>query len=139
MNSNGISLRRRQLMLAGTAASAVPTGIFAFPAIAAPFGTETLLVSGRIVDTDGKPVTGALIEMASPAHTATTDGDGRFMLTTRVSRRDEYVDYRVTRPASSPVHERLHVTYSERGDSNAKALSRDEQGVWRTTFALTLA
>ena len=94
MDSGGISVRRRQLMLAGTASVVAPTVSFAFPASASPVGTETLLVSGRIVDTSGKPVAGALVEMASPAHSATTDGDGRFMLKTRVSRRDEYVDYR---------------------------------------------
>jgi hypothetical protein len=138
MKSNGISLRRRQLMLAGTATMAVPTGLFAFPAVASPRGSETLLVSGRIVDGRGKPVAGALVEMASPQYKTTTDGDGRFMLTTRVSRRDRYVDYRVSRTASSPVHHRLRVAYND-GSTDANTLLRDEQGVWRTTFALMLA
>jgi hypothetical protein len=136
MNSNGISLRRRQLMLAGTATIAAPTGMFAFPASALSIGAETLLVSGRIVDEQGKPLAGALVEMTSPSYAATTDGDGRFMVTTRVGASAEYVDYRVTRASGRPVHQRLPVRYRS-GDANA--FSRDEQGIWRTTFALTLA
>ena len=139
MNSGGISVRRRQFMLAGTASVVAPTVSFAFPASAAPAGSEMLLVSGRIVDASGKPVAGALVEMASPAHSATTDGDGRFMLKTRVSRRDEYVDYRVSGTALRPAHKRLRVAYGESSGTGSNTLLRDEQGVWRTTCTVTLA
>jgi hypothetical protein len=37
------------------------------------------------------------------------------------------------------VHRRLHVTYGDGSTSGASALARDEHGIWRTTFALTLA
>ena len=137
MKSKPTSLRRRQLMLAGAAGIAAPSGVFALPAISGFLPGETLLVSGRIVDEAGKPIAGAWVAGAggSPSETAAstrTDGDGRFMLKTEVSGAEGYVEYGTTDRRSA---KRVRVAYREA----PTRFQRDEQGVWRTTFTLTAA
>lgn len=139
MESKPESPRRRHLMLAGAAGLAASSGVFALPSFAEPVPGETLLVSGRIVDAEGKPLADAWVEGPGANRSeriarTRTDADGRFMLTTSVSQADSYVDYRV-----SHVHgfarERVPLAYREA----PTRFQRDEQGVWRTTFALTVA
>jgi hypothetical protein len=146
--ANTISLRRRRLMIAGVAGAAVPaTGLTALRADAAPEGIvgtvsigrgETLLVSGRIVDAESRPIAGARVEL--PHVAAVTDGDGRFMLTTTAPRELRDVEYRVTRDGLPAQVSRMHFVRRPRaGRAELAALQRDESGVWRTTVGVTLA
>jgi hypothetical protein len=152
---NTISLRRRHLMIAGLAGAAVPaTGLAAVCADNSPLdvaaGTvsiargDTLLVSGRIVDANCKPVTGARVELLQPhapdAAAVLTDGDGRFVLTTIASVAARHVDYRVSRQAHSAHVARVHFArHARAARADLAQLQRDEAGVWRTTLGVTLA
>jgi protocatechuate 3,4-dioxygenase beta subunit len=142
------SLRRRQLMIAGIAA---PAALFApqlraaltaeLPA-SARRKVETLIVSGRMVNSHGKPLAGALVEVldsgSKAGASATTDADGRFLFTSVVPR--ETLNYRVSREGHGTVVKQLHFAHkpSVAGDQVAQ-LQRDDAGAWRTTFGLTLA
>jgi hypothetical protein len=151
--ANTISLRRRRLMIAGVAGAAVPaTGLTALRADGAPEGIvgtvsigrgETLLVSGRIVDAESKPVAGARVDLLHDARehvAAVTDGDGRFMLTATAPRELRDVEYRVTRDGFPAQVSRMHFVRTPRaGRAELAALQRDESGVWRTTVGLTYA
>jgi protocatechuate 3,4-dioxygenase beta subunit len=149
---NAISLRRRQLMLAGLAGVTAPLTGFAAQRGAAQrdarvagitaspgHGTEKLIVSGRIVGANRKPLAGALVEAwhpeASTDHGASvaTDADGRFMLTTRSpgghSGQPQPLHCRVSHERHPARVTQLHFARPE----------RDEAGVWRATFGVTLA
>src|SRR5687767_8399528 len=75
-----ISLRRRQLMIAGVAGAAVPAGVLAGlvreEAYTDSLPAGDLVVSGRVVDAHGKAIPGALVS-STPDASTTTDGDGR--------------------------------------------------------------
>jgi|SoimicmetaTmtHMA_FD_contig_51_2033333_length_656_multi_1_in_0_out_0_2 hypothetical protein len=88
-----LSLSRRQLLIGGLASFAVPAVSFA--------GAEKLVLSGRITNSDGKPIAGASFTIGSDQ--VTTDADGRFMLVTdtracaaRNARRDAGGTWRAT-------------------------------------------
>lgn len=120
-------------MLAGAAGLAAPGGVFASPPASGFLPGETLLVSGRMVDGTGNPIAGAWVAQAGgSASRAHTDGDGRFMLETRVSGAGTYVEYGQTDPHSG-TPKRVRVSYREA----PARFQRDEHGVWRTTFTLT--
>jgi Carboxypeptidase regulatory-like domain len=141
MKPDKISRRRRHLLIAGVA---VPATLFAAQcgaaaggALAAGMparadgGAEKLVVSGRILSANGKPLAGARVEILYP-HTneaigADTDADGRFMLES-VSAGWRPVHYRVSGKGQSRSA-RLEVVQ----------LPRDETGTRRGSFALTLA
>src|SRR6185436_7504980 len=74
-----VSLRRRQVIIGGLAAAALPAVSFARGEPMPQRGK--LVLSGRILDADGKPLAGATVEVG--ADRAATDGDGRFVLSTR--------------------------------------------------------
>jgi len=99
-----VSLRRRQVMIAGLAAAILPAVSFATGAT-----PEKLILSGRLLGRDGKPVAGA--SLSAGAARVTTDADGRFVVVTD------------TRSA-------------ERFIANAQ---RDAEDTWRATVALSLA
>ena len=126
MKPDTISLRRRQLIIGSLAATPMAalatTTNTPFAVTAAAHGK--LVVSGRILGADGKPVFGALIEIlrAGSEATASTDADGRFMLTTTASTR---IRYRVSHAEHATRIEQLN-------------LSADEAGTWRGTFGLAL-
>jgi protocatechuate 3,4-dioxygenase beta subunit len=127
MKTNTISLRRRQLIIGSLAAT--PMAALATQA-SSPFAVTAatqgkLVVSGRILDADGRPVFGALVEVlrAGSEATATTDADGRFMLTTTASTR---LRYRVSHKEHGTRIEQLN-------------LAQDAAGTWRGTFGLALA
>ena len=126
MKPDTISLRRRQLIIGTLAATPMAalatTSNTPFAITAAANGK--LVVSGRILGADGKPVFGALVEMlrAGSEATATTDADGRFMLTTTASTR---IRYRVSHAEHATRVEQLN-------------LSADDAGTWRGTFGLAL-
>ncbi len=136
MKRKTISLRRRQLMIAGLASAAAPAfaaavlpGHGSVDRSALPTGDE-LLLSGRVVGPDGLPLPHATIELAHGDVRTMTDADGRFMVTTTAPRAGR-LDYRI-------VHgeRRAWVRHSTLAGGS---LQRDEAGVWRTTVGLTVA
>ena len=108
-----VSLRRRQLIIAGFAGTVLPA--FSFAIDGKP---ERLLLSGRILGRDGRPLAGAAI--AAGGASATADADGRFVLATDTRAYDVTCDGRLTEGFISNQH-------------------RDRQGAWRATVALSLA
>ena len=157
MKRNTISLRRRHLMMAGLAGVATPATIFAgqrgdalFADLSATTGGGKggLVVSGRILDTDGKPLFNASVEVwhavaRRERARATTDGDGRFFATiapAEHSGRPRQIHYRVSHEQHGTLVKQLYLA-RERGvsDDLVSHLQRDDTGVWRTTFGLTVA
>ena len=148
MKPDTISLRRRRLMMAGLAA---PATLFAAqyggtPGAApvaelAAGDAEKMVVSGRMLGANGKPLSGARVKLlrADPKGDAsvTTDADGRFMFTTAAVER---IDYRVSHHGHATPVKQLHFARG-RGVPGAQIvrLQRDDAGVWRGTFGLTLA
>ncbi len=134
MKHTTISLRRRHLMMAGiagVAGAALPASLCAAPrdaAIAEGAGGGKLVLSGRALDRNGKPLAGATVEVwprdASHRATTTTDGDGRWLLTTEYSGR---MQYRVIRDGRRTPTRQFAIAQPQ----------RDEVGVWRATFGGT--
>jgi hypothetical protein len=106
-----VSLRRREVIIAGLASFFPPLLSFAAP-------PEKVILSGRILDRDGKALAGATVEAGG---SATTDADGRFLLVTSTRA------YRGVTCDGCPV---------EGFVSNRR---RDHDGTWRATVGLTLA
>ena len=126
MKPDTISPKRRQLIVGSL--SAAPMAALASQAsgsLTAVAQHGQLVVSGRITGADGKPVFGALVEVLRGGHdaTATTDADGRFMLTTTASTR---IRYRVS-----------HADHDTRVEQ--MSLAQDAAGTWRGTTGLALA
>jgi protocatechuate 3,4-dioxygenase beta subunit len=158
MKREVLSLRRRHLMIASLLGAAAPGAIFAdqsrvadgsrvAEAYAASFQAgEKLVVSGRVVGADCKPVADALVEVRTaraPADriTVRTDADGRFMLITVVPARTDaaYLNYSVSHPEHVTRGARLHFARARAIlDDAATQLQRDDAGVWRTTFGVSL-
>jgi hypothetical protein len=154
MKINTISLRRRHLMMAAAAGAATPASAFTFlrggPAMAPAIGAagapdrgEKLVVSGRIVDAKGKAVSNATLEAwHDGAHhtTVASDADGRLMFTTTTPAQREGISYRISRGNSGAREGRFQLySASDANDAPLAHLHRDDAGVWRSTFALTLA
>lgn len=163
MKPNAISLRRRQLMVAGLAGATTPLTVFAAPRSAAPraalaaghsasagSGMEKLVISGRIVGGDRKSLASAVVEAwhaRSNAHRGPgviTDADGRFVLTLTTpggdSGRPRSVHCRVSLDGHQTLVTQLRFARAPGGAADqVSRLERDEAGVWRTTFGLTLA
>ena len=155
MKHTTISLRRRHLMIAGLAGMAVPGALLAarsgglpdyLPA-AADSGAEKegLVVSGRILRPDGKPLAGATVDAlnarVSGNYSVTTDADGRFMFTTLApTGSSPRIQCRVSHPQHGTLKRELHLgpTPGAAADTVAQ-LQRDEAGTWRAAFGLTLA
>jgi hypothetical protein len=131
MKPDMISLRRRHLVMAGLAA---PAALYAaqYAGVAAAGGGRRLVLSGRILGADGKPLSGARVEILHPLSNSAigveTDADGRFMLDLATASQQP-VRYRVSRKG--------HPTRS--AQLEAAPLQRDETGTWRGTFGLMLA
>ena len=148
MKSKMISLRRRHMMLAGAASLAAPGCAWTLPAVAMTAdgvriaGGEKLIVSGRILDADGKPAAHASIDAwhADVLRTrVVADADGRFMFTTTTPTVGSAIDYRVSHAGATMVNQ-LDLNARPQGFTQTQSqVRRDEQAVWRTTFALTLA
>jgi hypothetical protein len=150
VKSNTISQRRRHMLIAGLAGTAAAmssaasalagecTSMRGDAETLARFYTAEgkLVVSGRIVDAQCKPVAGATIDVLhrDPAArvTVTSDADGRFMFTTIAPGPAQPLRYSVMRAGRAPQTSELHIT-------RAANLQRDNEGTWRTTFALALA
>ena len=108
-----VSPRRREVLVAGLATTIAPTVFAALPGV-----REKLILSGRLLGTNGQPLAGASV--AADGAQATTDADGRFMLVTRTGIQG------VTCEGHTPEG---FVPLQQR---------RDAQGIWRATVALTL-
>ena len=156
MKPNTISLRRRQLLIAGLAGAATPGALFAAQCNVTAAGQlqlaeiftkgteETLVVSGRIVAGDCKPLAGALVEVwytdPRTAVATSTDADGRFVLTTIVPASGDSRSFKIA--VSRPGEE--HTLTAQRftrepgvSDDAPMQVHRDEAGLWRTTLGLT--
>lgn len=160
---NTISLRRRHLVIAGLMGAATPGAIFAAQCtgVNVPSGApaapevaelltsrteEKLVVSGRIVGGDCKPLAGAVVVVwhADPkeAVSATTDADGRFMLTTKtpVDGPPDSFHIRVSHPERGTVLTQRYFPPSHSvSEDQVARFARDDAGTWRTTLGLTLA
>jgi protocatechuate 3,4-dioxygenase beta subunit len=145
MKPDTISLRRRHLLIAGAAAPATLFAAHCRAAGNAPAaglsataggGAERLVVSGRILGADGKPLSGARVEVLhAPSSEGTgvnTDADGRFLFATTAP-----VGSSGPRPLRYRVSDKGHQTRATQLD--AAQLRRDDAGAWRGTFAVTLA
>ena len=141
---NAISLRRRYLIIAGLAGAVTPAVAFAGATASPQDGlavssfADRLVVSGRILGADGKPLSGAVVEILlgdsrEPRGAASTDADGRFF--TAVSPaghgRPRDLRYRVVHGGRAAPVKRLQFARGQ--------VQRDEAGAWRATFAATLA
>jgi len=140
-----ISLQRRHLMIAGLASAAAPAVLLSTDGRAdlsaalnvAPRSGERLVISGRIVTREGTPLHGATIEaMHGERVRATSDADGRFMLLATTPRGGALA-YRVTHDVHGTHEGFLRLADVE----TARALhaQRDDAGVWRAAFGVTLA
>jgi protocatechuate 3,4-dioxygenase beta subunit len=161
MRPNTISLRRRHLMIAGLAGVAAPASLYAGQwsgkpgaaldgglAASASAGVERMIISGRILGMDRKPLAGAAVEMwradAVRARTSvTTDADGRFFTTIApapYSGRLSHINYRVSHKGHETPATPLYFA-RERGvsDDRVAHLQRDDAGVLRATFGTTFA
>jgi len=69
-----VSLSRRQVLIGGTLGIIAPAITFASQ------NAEKLVLSGRVIGRDGKPLAGASFAIGKDR--VTTDADGRFMLVT---------------------------------------------------------
>jgi hypothetical protein len=112
-----VSLRRRQVIIAGLGSVVAPAVLSAVPE-----KHERLVLSGRIQGLDGKPLAGAMVSVG--ADQAATDADGRFALVT-TTRRNKPPLYRV----SCNGHAAEGLVSNQR---------RDTEGTWRSTFGLRL-
>ena len=129
MSTHPTSIRRRHFLIAGAVSAVVPAVAWAGqgykPVIDGP-----LVVSGRVLDSAGRPLAGASVRIDA-GHTVvgTTDGDGRFVVSTDAAH-------------ASAI--RVHVSDSQRTFSTdvapaREALQRDESGTWRTSVGLAFA
>ena len=145
-------------MLAGVAAAAVPGAVLAgecSPRVAgisrkptvsqlsAESAGEKLVVSGRVVGADCRPLPGALVELwgaqASLNAQATTDADGRFVLTSAVPARGS-IHLRISHNGKVILTQRrLSPEPSGEAGTETAEVHRDEAHVWRTTLGLTIA
>jgi hypothetical protein len=111
-----VSLRRRQVIIGGMASTVVPH--LAFASFAAEQHGK-LVLSGRILSESGKPISGAMVSVGQDQ--TTSDGDGRFVLTTTSGKA-------------------YHVNFSDRtAQGFVSDARRDRDGTWRASFGLTLA
>lgn len=144
MKRTAVSLQRRQLMIAGLAGVAAPAVLLspgsraemsAMPNVA-PRSGERLVISGRVLTRQGAALHGATIQITQGERMrAATDADGRFMLIATTPRGGT-LSYRLTHDVHG-IHEgRLQLAQVETArDIHAQ---RDEAGVWRAAFGVTL-
>lgn len=155
MKSNKVSLRRRQVVIAGLAGAAAPATLYAgqdlFSAapgeITAIAGRDGLVISGRVLAHDGNPLAAATIEIwdaraTDIAAATTTDGDGRFYasVASEYHARPRRIHYRVSRDGQTLAARQLHFARGhELAERQTGHLHRDESGAWRAAFGVTVA
>src|ERR1051326_6601479 len=126
-----LSPRRRQVIIAGLGTAVAPAAFAALPAIEAP---QKLLLCGRVLGSDGRPLSGAAVvsgqggglpcagggvPLLPPTPRAVADADGPFMLVTSTPH------YRVSSRARA----------TEGTVSNSRP---DADGMGRASIGLTL-
>jgi protocatechuate 3,4-dioxygenase beta subunit len=140
-----VSLQRRQLMIASLAGIAAPALFASSGSHAemsatmniAPGSGEQLVLSGRVVTRQGAPLQGATIETTRGIYArAATDADGRFMLVTATPRAGT-LSYRITHDAHGTHEGILQLTHVD--TARHVHAQRDDAGVWRAAFGVTLA
>ncbi|MEQ1772948.1 MAG: hypothetical protein ABL891_04110 [Burkholderiales bacterium] len=188
MKHENISIRRRQVVLAGAVGMAAPAIVAAQQCAGTPRdalgpfykdnapaatnvcasgsgGKEKLLVSGRILGADCKPLAGALVEVWQAdakgdysgvtrgkaddpgcllRASLTTDGDGRYFFNTIVPGeypgRPRHIHYRVSHKGHATLVTQL---YFDKGVGALAPLvvstTKDETGMTRAAFEVTLA
>lgn len=151
--SSRVSIKRRQLMLAAAAGAAAPGGLLAAQCGGGELGAtqnafdagsagQQLVLSGRVLGGGCQPLAGAVIEVwhgSAEVARATSDGDGRFLLTTRVPAAG-LLAYSVTHPLHDLRTRTLHFTRAgSRAAESVARVERDEAGVWRAAAAIALA
>ena len=112
-----LSLRRRQFIIAGLGAAVAPAAFAALPSVEAP---QKLVLSGRVVGADAKPLSGAVF--SAGRERTVTDADGRFVLVT-----------------DSPHYRVSYRTRSTGGFVSVSERRPDGEGFWRASIGLTLA
>lgn len=157
MKPDTISLRRRHLMMAGLAGVAAPFIAFAEERAGAPRvghgvaseDMQKLVISGRVLGAaDGKPLAGATVEAWTDSGLplcagVASDADGRFMFAASApsaySGAPRHVRYRVSyNGQATPVTELQFDGGSAAAPYRVAHLQRDESGVWRGSFGVTL-
>lgn len=144
-----VSTRRRQVLIAGSAAMATPAALAAAPLTghagpenAAAATARTVVVSGRLLDAGNRPVAGAALEIwnadsrrragCPQCASATSDADGRFLFEAAApadaSGRPRNLYYRVSRDAHATPIRPFDLAQSQ----------PDEAGRWRATFGITV-
>ncbi len=152
MTPKKVSLRRRQVVMAGLAGAAAPAfaGQFhrqhaAVGELAAAEGTEGLVVSGRVLARNGRPLAGAAVEVwranaRGAAARQPRTGTGAFLRRSRADGRPHRIHYRVSDGGRTLARQEL---YFARGRTVAERrsgyLQRDESGTWRAAFGISLA
>ena len=152
MTPKKVSLRRRQVVMAGLAGAAAPAfaGQFhqrdaAVGELAAAEGTAGLVVSGRVLARNGRPLAGAAVEVwranaPGAAARTTTDGDGRFFAKVAAGGRPHRIHYRVSDGAQTLARQELHFAPGRAmAERRVGHLQRDESGTWRAAFAISFA
>ena len=136
MTSRITSVRRRQIVIAGIVAGATPASVLAAQRLAREsespravrFGIasgDRMVLSGRVVDSAGAPVRGALVAARRGAMSATTDADGRFVI--------------VAEPAVRGTSDiEVHVSHRRTSTNDHVFVRRDEAGSWRGTLEVAL-
>lgn len=139
------SEQRRQVMLMGVSALAVPmSALAAAEPVADPNGGR-VVVSGRVIgETDGKGLAGAQIEIwqvdargqraEASREVVAADGDGRYFAALRGS--PHRLHYRVSHKDHTTKVTQLHVTSARQ---RAVTTTRDHTGAIRVAFEMTLA
>ena len=145
MKRTAVSLQRRQLMIASLAGLAAPILLTPLESRAhmssmlnvAPRSGDRLVLSGRVVTRQDTPLQGARIETTQGERVhATTDADGRFMLMTTTPGAGS-VSYRISHRGHDAYEGTLQLTQLD--TAREIHAQRDEDGVWRAAFGVTLA
>jgi protocatechuate 3,4-dioxygenase beta subunit len=105
------------VIIAGLGTAVTPAVFAALPTVEEP---QRLVLSGRVIGPDAKPLAGATVA-AGQARTA-TDADGRFVLVT-----------------SSPHYRVSYRARSTAGFVSVSDRRPDGEGSWRASIGLTLA
>jgi hypothetical protein len=146
-HDEGVSLRRRHVLLAGSAGALAPaltpTLTFAAADQAAlqrnPFGGGRLVLSGCVRDANAAPLAATRVAIRDAGATlgfATTDADGRFVLEARAPAAAARLALQVggARPRA--------LRFTRAGTPRVEGLAqieRDAAGVWRAAVGLTVA
>lgn len=153
-----ISLQRRQLMIAGAAMAAVPTAWFAAArtARAAPMNSAaalhitTMVVSGRLLAANGRPLAGAAV-LAWPMCgkpgmnrcSVISDADGRFVFNSdaphQLADGIQPMHVYVTPPAGKPHYAELHFERGRDTGSSVHAQTLLDHDTLRASFELTVS